>query len=122
MVRILMIFRYPLLLLLILWGNINSGYWQLREFNTPIEYLHAFRAFVPYILFPVGLFMFRYRPNIGGNYNPVRWLEAYGWVALFASALSQYWVAAFYFGVAFMANIYIPQLMFFDFDEENGAR
>lgn len=120
--RTIWIFRYPMFMLLLLWANINSGYWQLREFHTPLEHMHAFRAFVPYILLPLALVMYRPRPRIGGRDNPVVWLEAYGWFAFFASFLSPMPQAAFYFGAAFLANIYIPQFMLCNWREERGER
>ncbi|OVE75605.1 hypothetical protein BVX97_04260 [bacterium E08(2017)] len=114
--------RFPVMMFLFMWMNINSGYWNLREFDTPMQMVHAFRGVMPYVLFPIGLFCYRLRPRLGGRLNPVNWLEGYGWIVLMASALSEYWVAAFYFGVAFLANIYVPQLFFQNWQEEEDER
>ncbi len=42
--------------------------------------------------------------------NPVFWMEAYGWIVLVASLLAPHFESAFYFGVAYMATIYVLQL------------
>lgn len=120
--KIIITFRYPIMLLLLLWSNINSGYWNLREFNTPIEYFHAFRASMPYVLFPMALLLRKYRPSIGGRDNPVKWLEKYGWVVLVASLLSPVPIGAFYFSMAYLACVYVPQFMLYNWEEKRGER
>lgn len=101
-----------LIMWLALWSNLNSGYWNVRDFlanPASVDLPTLLRAAVPYLGLPAILFLLashwrRVHPFL--EHGASRDLVIYGVIALAASVLSPAPLAAFYFGLAFLATVY----------------
>ncbi len=111
LLRLLRAYGFPLFLWTLAWANINSGFWNIIDPETPVQAAHALRASMPYVLPLFGLFFWG-RAKLYHRLNPVAWLTAYGTLALLASVFSPRFEPAFYFGLAFMMNVLIPCAFF----------
>ena len=109
--RLVKIYKFPIVLWLLVWLNINTGFWDIVAPDTLVSFINAFRALLPYIFF-VFIFYFKRVGDINHRHNPAYWLTLYAYLALIGSFFSPSFGASFYFGLAFLMNLLIPNVFF----------
>lgn len=103
----------PILLWALVWANLNTGYWGLKNWNGINAKVYALRSAIPYLLIGIGILVYCLQnKQFRTGKNPVWWLMIYGYIALFSSLFSPNIWSSFYFGIAFLTAIFIPAAFF----------
>ena len=95
-----------LILWLCLWGNLNTGFWNIGFADNAYDWQLSIRAALPFAVLPIAglLLLRRGKLNLPIN-SPSRLLMVYGSVATFAAIFSPDPMASLYWSLPFLATI-----------------
>ena len=96
---------FAILLWLMLWANINSSPWYLKNHHGMLDYIHAACALLPFLAIVVSGIVIALR-NLSSGFSwssPVRLMALYGLVGLGSSMLSKKPMSALYWGLLYIS-------------------
>lgn len=96
---------FPILIWLMLWANINSGPWHLKNHHGILGHIHAIRALLPFLaIFVAGIIIALRGVSSGFSWSsPVRLMALYGLIGIGSSMLSKKPTLALYWGCLYIS-------------------
>lgn len=103
-----------ILLWLMLWANVNSGPWYLKNPSGTLGYIHAIRTLLPFVVVFLALIIIVHRRVQSGLalLSPVRLMAVYGLAGLVSCLFSPRPVQALYWGSLYLSVFIVLECFF----------